>query len=99
MAAAIEKNTNERAQAGWELVTFSVTNSASGIEESLLLAILAKSICEPAHLHIWDRLMNYIDVISRMQVEELLVQFQPTILFAEHDKAFCENAATEIVAL
>ena len=61
--------------------------------------LLAKSICEPAHLHIWDEPMNYIDVISRMQIEELLIQFQPTILFVEHDRAFCENAATGIVAL
>lgn len=61
--------------------------------------LLAKSICEPAHLHIWDEPMNYIDVISRMQIEELLLQFQPTILLVEHDKAFCENVATEIVRL
>ena len=31
MAAAIEKKTNELAQAGWEPVTFSVTNSAKVI--------------------------------------------------------------------
>lgn len=31
MAAAIEKTANERAQDGWELVTFSVTNSAKAI--------------------------------------------------------------------
>ena len=61
--------------------------------------LLAKSICEPAHLHIWDEPMNYIDVISRMQIEELLIQFQPTILFVEHDRAFCENVATGVVAL
>lgn len=61
--------------------------------------LLAKSICEPAHLHIWDEPMNYIDVISRMQIEELLLQFQPTILFVEHDKAFCENVATKVVRL
>ena len=31
MAAAIEKTANERAQDGWELVSFSVTNSAKAI--------------------------------------------------------------------
>ena len=61
--------------------------------------LLAKSICEPAHLHIWDEPMNYIDVISRMQIEQLLLQYQPTILFVEHDKAFCENIATKIISL
>lgn len=61
--------------------------------------LLARSLCQPMHLHIWDEPMNYIDVISRMQIEELLLQFQPTILFVEHDKAFCENVATKIVKL
>ena len=31
MAAAIEQTANEKAQGGWELVTFSVTNSAKAI--------------------------------------------------------------------
>ena len=31
MAAAIENTANEKAQDGWELVTFSVTNSAKAI--------------------------------------------------------------------
>ena len=61
--------------------------------------LLAKSICEPAHLHIWDEPMNYIDVISRMQIEELLLEYEPTILFVEHDKTFCENVATKVVQL
>ena len=61
--------------------------------------LLARSICQPAHLHIWDEPLNYIDVISRMQIEELLLQFKPTILFVEHDKAFCENIATKVVRL
>ena len=61
--------------------------------------LLARSLCQPMHLHIWDEPMNYIDVISRMQIEDLLLQFKPTILFVEHDKAFCENVATKIVKL
>ena len=31
MAATIEKTANEYAQTGWELITFSVTNSAKAI--------------------------------------------------------------------
>ena len=61
--------------------------------------LLARSICQPAHLHIWDEPMNYIDVISRIQIEELLLQFKPTILFVEHDKAFCDHVATKVVKL
>ena len=61
--------------------------------------LLARSICEPMHLHIWDEPMNYIDVISRMQIEAVLKEYQPTILFVEHDKAFCDNVATKVVRL
>ena len=61
--------------------------------------LLARSICEPRHLHIWDEPMNYIDVLSRMQIEELLLTYLPTILFVEHDRAFCENVATRIITL
>ncbi len=61
--------------------------------------LLARSICQPTRLHIWDEPMNYIDVISRMQIEELLLQFKPTILFVEHDKVFCDKIATKVVRL
>lgn len=61
--------------------------------------LLAASICEPAHLHIWDEPMNYIDVISRIQLEDVLKTYQPTILFVDHDRAFCENVATKIIKL
>ena len=61
--------------------------------------LLAKSICQNTHLHIWDEPMNYIDVISRMQIEELLLNYQPTILFVEHDKMFTQNIATKILSL
>lgn len=61
--------------------------------------LLARSICQNRHLHIWDEPMNYIDVISRMQIEELLLTFQPTILFVEHDKTFCDHIVTKVVQL
>ncbi|WP_028553019.1 Lsa family ABC-F type ribosomal protection protein [Paenibacillus sp. UNC451MF] len=61
--------------------------------------LLAKSLSENAHLHIWDEPLNFIDVISRMQIEELLLEYSPTILFVEHDREFCENVATKIIEL
>ena len=41
--------------------------------------------------------MNYIDVISRMQLEQLIIQYRPTLLFAEHDKAFCDRIADKFI--
>ncbi|WP_312561926.1 Lsa family ABC-F type ribosomal protection protein [Anaerospora sp.] len=61
--------------------------------------LIARSLCERAHLHVWDEPLNYIDVISRMQIEELLLEYGPTILFVEHDSEFCDNIATQIIEL
>jgi lincosamide and streptogramin A transport system ATP-binding/permease protein len=61
--------------------------------------LIAKSLCQKAHLHIWDEPLNFIDVISRMQIEELLLEYSPTILFVEHDTEFCKNIATKIFEL
>lgn len=58
--------------------------------------LIARSLCERAHLYIWDEPLNFIDVISRIQIEKLLLKYQPTILFVEHDLAFCENVAAKI---
>ena len=44
-------------------------------------------------------LQNYIDVLSRVQIEELLLSFRPTILFVEHDKTFCRHIATKTIFL
>ncbi|MDO4568691.1 MAG: ABC-F type ribosomal protection protein [Clostridia bacterium] len=60
-------------------------------------ALIARSLCERAHLYVWDEPLNYIDVISRMQIENLILEFNPTILFVEHDSAFCKRIATKEV--
>lgn len=61
--------------------------------------LIARSLCEKAHLYIWDEPLNYIDVISRMQIEKMLVQSGQTVIFVEHDSAFCDNVATKKVYL
>ena len=43
--------------------------------------------------------LNYIDIYSRMQIEELLAQFSPTMIFVEHDLAFRQGIATRTVAV
>jgi len=69
----------------------------SGGQKKKLL--IAKSLCENVHLHIWDEPLNFIDVISRMQIEELLLEHSPTILFVEHDREFCDRIATKMIHL
>ena len=61
--------------------------------------LLAGSLCERAHLYIWDEPLNFIDLLSRIQIEELIEEFQPTMLFVEHDKAFTGHIATRVVSI
>ena len=59
--------------------------------------LLAASLCERAHLYVWDEPLNYIDVFSRMQLEELLNTFRPTLLMVEHDKGFVEKICDKMI--
>lgn len=61
--------------------------------------LIAASLCQKAHLYVWDEPLNFIDVISRIQIEKLIKKFNPTMLFVEHDAAFCENTANKTVIL
>lgn len=61
--------------------------------------LLAKSLCEPAHLYVWDEPFNYMDVYSRMQIEQLIVKFSPAMVLVEHDLAFRNAVAPQIVQI
>ena len=62
-------------------------------------ALLAASLCEEAHLYLWDEPLNYIDVISRVQIENLILEYQPSMVLVEHDQMFLERVATETLHL
>lgn len=57
--------------------------------------LLAQSLCQSAHLYIWDEPLNFMDILSRMQIEDLIKIYQPTMLFVEHDDTFCQHIATK----
>ena len=61
--------------------------------------LIAKSLCEKAHLYIWDEPLNFIDVISRIQIEDLILDYNPTMLFVEHDSSFVSAVATKYINL
>lgn len=60
---------------------------------------LARSLSESANVYVWDEPLNYIDVMSRIQLEELLKNSEATLLFAEHDKRFCDQIANKQIFL
>ena len=71
-------------------------NCSDGQKKKVLIA---RSLCERAHLYVWDEPLNFIDVYSRIQIETLLLEFAPTMVFVEHDGVFRERIATKVVTL
>ena len=61
--------------------------------------LLATSLMTPAHIYIWDEPLNYVDVFSRMQIENLILEYQPTMILVDHDIRFREKVATRIIEL
>ena len=61
--------------------------------------LIAKSITESANIYIWDEPLNYIDILSRIQIEEAILKYEPTLIFVEHDKTFIKNIATTEIKL
>jgi len=73
-----------------------IAHYSGGQKKKLLIA---KSLCEKAHLYIWDEPLNFIDIYSRLQIEELIQSFNPTMVFVEHDQAFQQTVATKIISM
>lgn len=61
--------------------------------------LLAASLAKPAHLLIWDEPLNYIDILSRSQLEEAILRDRPAMVFVEHDLLFTQRVATHTVRL
>ena len=85
-------------QLGMERVQFlkKLSDYSEGQKKKVLIAA---SLLTPAHLYVWDEPLNYIDVFSRMQIEKLLLDYEPTMLFVEHDIRFRQKIATKTIEL
>ena len=79
-----------------ELFEMDMKNYSDGQKKKVLIAI---SLSKPAHLFVWDEPLNYIDVISRIQIEEIIKETKPTLIFVEHDKRFVEDIVNKIIQL
>jgi lincosamide and streptogramin A transport system ATP-binding/permease protein len=62
-------------------------------------ALLAASLASSAHLYIWDEPLNYIDILSREQIEDVILSYEPTMIFVDHDRRFAENIMTREIRL
>lgn len=61
--------------------------------------LLARSLCQRAHVYIWDEPFNDIDIITRMQMEQAILKNRITMMVIEHDEAFIDKVATKKIVL
>lgn len=79
-----------------DLFSKDMANFSEGQKKKVLIAA---SLCQSAHLYIWDEPLNYIDIYARMQLEALLAKFKPTMILVEHDEYFLQGLATDYLEL
>ena len=58
--------------------------------------LIARSLSERAHLYLWDERSTISTSFPAIQIEQLLRQQEATMLFVEHDAAFCENVGARV---
>ena len=71
-----------------------IENYSEGQKKKVMIA---RSLCEQAHLYVWDEPLNFIDILSRMQIEGLILNSQPTMIFVEHDEVFTAKVAGRVL--
>ncbi|MBW1604941.1 ABC-F family ATP-binding cassette domain-containing protein [Lactobacillus sp. Sy-1] len=83
---------------GFERAAFKedIANMSMGQKRKVALA---RSLCEQANLYIWDEPLNYLDVITRQQIQDLILRIQPTMLIIDHDLDFIKAVQTNVVEL
>ncbi len=77
--------------------TRSKVKSLSGGERNRLL--LARLFTRPSNLLVLDEPTNDLDMETLELLEERLVEYNGTLLLVSHDRAFLDNAVTQLLAL
>lgn len=70
-------------------------SSLSGGEQNRL--ILAKLFSKPANVMVLDEPTNDLDMETLELLEEILLEFEGTILLVSHDRAFLDNVVTSSI--
>src|ERR1700754_1539366 len=74
----------------------SPVQSLSGGERNRLL--LARLFARPANVLVLDEPTNDLDIPTLELLEELLTDYDGTVLLVSHDRAFLDNVATSVIA-
>lgn len=60
---------------------------------------ISRALCTDNHLFIWDEPLNYMDILFRTQLEKAILDFEPTVVFVEHDQSFGNRIANKVLDL
>ncbi len=74
----------------------SPVKSLSGGERNRLL--LARLFARPANVLVLDEPTNDLDIPTLELLEELLAEYDGTVLLVSHDRAFLDNVVTSVIA-
>lgn len=61
--------------------------------------LIAKSLTEKANVYIWDEPLNFIDIYSRIQIENAIINDKITMIFVEHDQVFADKISNKVIKL
>ena len=70
-----------------------ISDLSGGERSRLALAVL---LLEQANFLILDEPTNHLDIMARESLEEMLAEFDGTILFVSHDRYFMDRIATKL---
>lgn len=62
-------------------------------------AVLAQLFSKPANLLVLDEPTNDLDIETLELLEEILLNFEGTVILVSHDREFMDNVVTSIIAL
>lgn len=60
---------------------------------------IAKAMLTPADIFIWDEPLNYLDVFNHQQLEQAILNANPTMIIVDHDQYFLSKIATKTIEL
>lgn len=83
---------------GMDRATFSVAIEEMSMGQQKKVE-LARSLATPAQLYLWDEPLNYLDTYNQQQLIQLIKDYQPPMLFVEHDRHFINTVASQKVRI